>query len=106
MTEQLEFKELHLFTRSEAAKVLSISKEKLNKIINNGLIGVLSQNGRLMIPYKSLAEYIEKNTVVITKNSTSNSSPEISLIDIRKTKAKSDFDSRRFLKKLMEKNNG
>jgi len=104
MDEQLndEYKELKLFNRTEAAEVMSIGRDALGLLINEGKIGIIQIGERWMIAYKEIARYIEENTI----RADSKGSEKIDLEAFRNsTIIKPAIDSAQLLTKIMEKEN-
>jgi len=104
MDEQLndEYKELKLFNRTEAAKVMSIGRDALGLLINEGKIGIIQLGERRMISYREIARYIEENTI----RADCKDSEKIDLEAFRNsTNTKPTIDSAQLLTKIMEKEN-
>jgi excisionase family DNA binding protein len=98
-----EYKELKLFNRTEAANALSIGKDALSLLINEGKIGVIQIGERWMISYREIARYIEENTIRADQVSSGKADLESfrnSCLD------KSIVDSTLLLTKIMEKRDG
>lgn len=96
---------LKLYTRSEAAKLLSISKKSLCDLIEEGKIGVLIIKEHFYIPHEALAKFIQINTVYLNKNLEIDEE-EIDLEKVRRQSISSTFNSVNLLTKIMEQNNG
>lgn len=62
------YPELTLLSKSEAAKALTIGKDKLNQLLENGQINVLEIGGSIKIPYLSLLDFIKTNSKKINNS--------------------------------------
>jgi excisionase family DNA binding protein len=71
--------EVRLLSRLEAAKALRIGKSNLSELINEGRLGFISIGKRIFIPFKEIQQFIDTNTVRITKDHKDNSSKDESL---------------------------
>ena len=58
----------HLYSKSEAAKLLGIGKEKLGKLISSGRIGFIQIEDRIHIPYTEIQKFIDTNTVRLSED--------------------------------------
>lgn len=65
---QSEFKELQLFSKSQAAQYMHIGKEKLSDLIETGKIGVIDLNGSIKIPYIEIERFLKDSLVYNEKN--------------------------------------
>ncbi len=65
-TEDLNFR---LYSKSEAAKLLGIGKEKLGKLINSGRIGFIQIEDRIHIPHEEIQKFIYSNTIRLSQES-------------------------------------
>lgn len=97
--------EHRLYTRAEAAELLSISKKTLIDLLREGKIGVLLINNQIYVPHESLSKFIQQNTVYLNTN-LKGDEDEIDLAKVRKPKNTSSFDSREYLNNLIGKPDG
>ncbi|MHB8930240.1 MAG: MerR family transcriptional regulator [Melioribacteraceae bacterium] len=98
------FKELTLFSRSDAAKVMSIGKDALAVLISEGKIGTIQVGDREKIAYTEILKYIEENTVRVNQMK---EEEHINLETFRSTlKTISKTSSKDILKNVMEEFNG
>lgn len=66
MSNNMENNEIKLLTISKAAKEMSIGKERIYKLINEGKIGCINMGKKRFIPHTELVRYIKDNTQYIT----------------------------------------
>jgi len=102
------FKELKLFSRSEASKALTIGKERLNDLIENGRLGYLMLGDRIVIPYREIERYINENTLRFEQNKTNKESNDIDLSSVRPNHKKHNLltNTKHILNNILENNNG
>ena len=60
---------LQILSKSQAAKMLGIGKEKLGRLLSSGRIGFIQIDNRIHIPYTEILNFIQTNTVRITEES-------------------------------------
>lgn len=97
-----DYKELKLFNRTEAAEAMSIGRDALALLINNGKLGVIQVGERWMISYKEILRYIEENTIRADQVN----SEKINLETFRESSfTRPTFDSAELLTKILEKEN-
>jgi excisionase family DNA binding protein len=89
---------LKLITKTKAAELLGIGKEKLNSILESGKIKCIIVDGKIRIPYSELDRYINDNLVAIGETSVST---KIKIDAVPKSKYKSDFDSTNYFQSLL-----
>lgn len=95
--------ELLLFSKTEAAQVMSIGRDAIGILIKTGKLGFLNVGKRIMIPFKEIERFISESTTKLMNDESEN----IALTLIRNTnKNKVEKDTREILKKIMEKENG
>lgn len=92
-----------LLSKSAAAKILGIGKDKLGKLITSGRIGFIQIEDRIYIPYTEILEFIKNSTVRISKDSDKHA---VRLSSLTKSKVKevspNQFDSIKMFNKLLE----
>lgn len=98
-----EYKELRLFSKSEAAKALSIGKDALGLLIATGKIGVIPIGDRHVISYREIQRYIEENTIKVDELG----SDKVNLESFRETtNQKPSINTLNLLNRIMENENG
>ncbi len=60
---QYEFSEISLLSKSTAARLMKIGKDRLAELINNGFIGVVMDKEKELIPYIEIKRYIKDNLI-------------------------------------------
>ncbi|MEM4326197.1 MAG: helix-turn-helix domain-containing protein [Candidatus Pacearchaeota archaeon] len=95
-------KELRLFTRKEAAEVLSISIHKLNALIKSGKIEFILIGKIIYIPYVSLQKFIDNNLQMFKDEHSEVQYDDIILVNHSIPKENSEFDSAKYVEQIME----
>jgi excisionase family DNA binding protein len=93
-----EMAELRLVSKSEAAKLLGIGKDKLNELLETGKIRFLFFDYRIRIPLREINKFIEDN---LTSMSSDNNTGKI-IIDSTPIQDKSDFNSQDYFNQLIQ----
>jgi len=99
--------DLRLYTRNQAAKILGIGKELLNKIIDSGKLRFIQLGKRIRIPEVALKKFIEENMTSV--NSTKVELYQVDDIIVENSSAvrtEKPFDSVKYVEQLLEKCNG
>ena len=90
--------ELRLVSKSEAAKLLGIGKQKLNDLLETGKIRFLYFDQRIRIPIREIDRFIDENLTNLKKNKENTKI----ILGTSPNKIIQDFDSTQYLNNLLQ----
>jgi|GEM_PF-2887872 len=93
---------IRLLSKSEAAKMLGIGKDKLGKLITSGRIGFIQFDNRILIPLREIMNFIDTNTVRLSGDNVKQSLKRHSTRQRAQVPTNNNFNSISLFNKIME----